>query len=223
MKNVVNDKYSLIEGTLARMSNGKGANAALANMVLDINLPADAKYTTIANRIAAVYAKLKTDRRLARQAGQQPRHAPEAFGLYFMQQLMNQICWSAQRVGRGITDGETFAEQVWGCDFSQEVLTDDFQMEKIDPAHLSELVDDAFFLLCNVRATFEADMHNYITDIEPLHVFQEITAQEDGTWEVTAVADTYNEAQELMEEAIARLQEAEENKSANVATDTNFG
>ena len=139
--------------------------------------------------------------------GQAPVSAPIAF-LTFVQRVMNTVCRLANndRSGKVEQDsGDVAAGGGNGIDFSQghtDQIGFSVATNKID-----ELVTEDFYQL-TILHTFIGQGMEYINDIPTLHYHALNVMLEDGTWTVAHLAESFDEAIEVMSQMDASAKQA---------------
>jgi hypothetical protein len=213
---------SFIDAVITDMGTKKGvSNATIARVIQNMG------HKDIGNRIALAYVKLNNDRTTAKRANQTVAVKPEQL-LSFVQQVMNQICWSARRlvVEQLKTErSEAAGLQAAGIDFSERTA-EEVDVESVSTNLISEVVADDHFFLSNVHAWLAAQM-SYLDDIQPLEVFvnqqQEIDEHTgEIQWVVTDRASSFDEAMGIMEHAIDTLKEEDSAKVGDQAMNLDF-
>ena len=122
--------------------------------------------------------------------GEAPVAQPIAF-LDFVQIIMNKVCGLARQDMRGKRT-EDFGN---GIDFTQE-LTDQIGFS-VDSDKIGSLVDDDFYTLNNLHC-YVAQGMEYLTDIPALRYHAESAKLDDGTWIKEHIADSFDEAVNIM-------------------------
>ena len=145
---------------------------------------------------------------------------PEMF-LSLCQFLMNQSCWAARRYIRAQQEN---AEQeairgITGIDFSQDVA-EDLGVEVMDITGIVDVLDSDFTAMLRLHSILSTKM-DYLQDIEDLHLYCE-REQEGEVWRVTATADTFQDAQVIMDEVLTKMNEREDKKLSETMSTMDF-
>jgi hypothetical protein len=182
-----------------------------------------------ANRIGGAWATLIAERNQLRIMDQETNSTfvrdmpvkPEMF-LSLCQFLMNQACWAARRYIRAEeqTKIEEKVRGVTGIDFSQGVA-EDIGIEPMDVTELEETLNTDFTAMLHLQSYLATTM-NYLSDIEDLHMYAD-REQEGEVWRVTATADTFEDARDIMDEVVVKMREREQGKLTETMTTMDFG
>jgi hypothetical protein len=139
--------------------------------------------------------------------GQAPVSNPIAF-LTFIQRVMNIVCRLANNdlSGKVEQDSDDVAAGGGnGIDFSQG-HTDKIGFS-VATNKIEELINEDFFQLTMLH-TFIGQGMEYINDIPPLHYHALNVLLDDGTWTVAQIAESFDEAIEVMSQMDASAKQA---------------
>lgn len=213
---------SFIEAAITRVSAQNSSFGAAALLVEDRNDP------HWSNRIAGAWAGLIAERNQLRvldleDAGTRVKDMPvkpEVF-LSLCQNLLNQSCWAARQYIRAYNQNqiEETLHGVNGLDFSQDVA-DELGIEPINVTEIEEVLLTDLAIMENVHSFLSTHM-NYLQDIDDLHLFVE-RQQEGEVWRITAVADNFSDAEDLMDAAVVRMSERADAELTSDALTTDF-
>lgn len=189
---------SFIDSAITHISGSTSRFAGLASIVQQQD------HDNPANRIALACIALQYRREEAKKANNEYNgYKPEQL-LSFCQNVMNRVIWQSRKLSMLQTE-EDEKEIVNGIDFCQD-LADEYNIERIETEHIKPIVDEDYATLLSVQSWLGARM-SYLDSIEPLYYFQQLEKLEDGTWQVAASADNYDEAQMICNDIVERLDE----------------
>ena len=206
------DSTSFIDAAITEISGGSSRFAPLAAIVQQQD------HESAANRIALTHVFLNYRRLEDKKAGLEYAGIKPESLLSFVQTLMNKVCWMSRKMALSQTEQDE-QDIVNGIDFTQD-LADEFNMDRFEAEHIKPLVDDDYTTLVAVQSWLAAKM-NYLDNIDPLFYYQDLARNDDGSWEVRASADNYDEAMLIIADVIERLDEqtasADYQKVANMS------
>lgn len=192
------DRTSFIDAAITEISGGTSRFAPLAATIQQQD------HEQPANRIALTYIFLQYRRSEDKKAGLEYSGIKPETLLSFVQNLMNKVCWQSRKMAMSQTE-EDEKDIVNGIDFTQD-LADELNLDRFEAEHIKPLVDDDYATLSGVHSFLAAKM-NYLQHIDPLYYYQDLARDDNGEWYVKATADNYDEAMDIIEDVIARLDE----------------
>ena len=208
------DKMSFIDAALTEISESKSNFAPYAKVIQAQNHPHPA------NRIAIAAVKLADARREARRVGNEVNMHPENIATWGVQDVANKVAWMSKSYANGRINMD-MEDTLNGIDFTDDI-TEQLNIEKLHRDNVDKVVDDDIYTLNSVQSFLLSTM-NYITEVEPVCYFQERTFDEETLeWKGTARAESYQEAEMLMEAARERMNEAEQARSMEQAQTLQF-
>lgn len=191
-------KTSFIDAAITEISGGTSRFAPLAALIQQQD------HEEAANRIALTYIFLQYRRTEDKKAGIEYSGIKPETLLSFVQNLMNKVCWQSRKMALSQTE-EDEKDIVNGIDFTQD-LADELNIDRFEAEHIKPLVDDDYAILTGVQSFLAAKM-NYLDNIVPLYYYQDLARDDNGEWYVRATADAYDDAMDIIEDVIARLDE----------------
>ena len=185
------NNFSYITAAVNAVSSYKKTEGLIASDALRIN--EEPIIVSLLNAVAVSHDRAVEEATNHRfNGGPAPIAAPITY-LNFIQVLMNKVCGLARQDLRGKRTKD-FGN---GIDFSQD-LTDQIGFS-VDAEQIQSLVDEDFYLL-NALHTYTAQGMPYLTDIPPLRYHAESTMLDDGTWVKTNIADSFDDAVDILNE-----------------------
>jgi hypothetical protein len=201
---------SFMDIAITNACNGKSSFAKATALVEAENAP------HFANRIGGAWAKLVTSRNQLRILDKEDNGTrakdipikPEMF-LSICQYLLNQACWAARRYLRAQQENadQEKVNGVTGIDFSQDVAQEDC-IEPMSTQEIEESLATDFLAMLRLHS-FMASKMNYLPEIEDLYLYAE-REQEGEVWKITGSAMAFDEALDLMDEVLAKMNERQD-------------
>ena len=211
---------TFISQVITNMTSNKNRNGKIAELVdsADHKLPA--------NRIAVTWESLKTQRQEAKiNAVKSGVPAPEMevkpeHLLSFVQQVMNNCCWAARRVGNSGKQKDLAN----GLDFSQSVAEQAGQLEGARLKDVEATLMDDFGILNELHSWLCSEM-NYMSDLDPLFLYAEKVCvdEEQQVYEHTHMLMEFNDVMSVLEEKSKELGELKNQQTREHASTHVFG
>jgi len=207
----VSSEKNILDALVTEMSGGTSRAADFAKVVQQQD------HDHVCNRILMTIQVLQTRRREDKMQGRETNLKPE-FAVTFIEQLMNKVCWSNRSYLNKMRAAEA-DDRANGLDFSQDVA-EQLNIPHTDDQGVYDNVTACFELLRSLYTVVNQKPFLSYLDLGELHYFIQREVDEDtGAWHPTMIANSFAEALDCMEQALAQIEEKNE---ASVMTACNL-